>query len=264
MTDEPFDYGEVVVLEHQDDCGPDALTPVLDGRAGRRPWRRVRLGAGDAVPELTPAVRGVIVLGGSAGVPDDTHPDSWDDEMALIDACVERDVPLLGICLGAQMLAAARGGEVVRREVPRLDHIPLSRTAAAVEDPVFAGWPEGGVGLFIHQDGIASLPPDAVPMLDGADGGPAWRVGDGGVYGVQFHPETTADTLREWFADPEFLDIAERGGVDPEELVAEVERRQRFTLAAGVSMVGRWLDAVVGADDPGPQRRSRRATTAVG
>jgi GMP synthase (glutamine-hydrolysing) len=237
--------------------GPDLLVPVLDGRAGNRPWRMVHLGEAP-VPTLTDRVRGVLVLGGPMGVADgDEHP--WiADELVLLRAAVDGGIPVFGICLGAQLLATAMGGTVMRREVPEVGIFALDRTAAAQQDPVFAGWSDGAHVLLSHQDQVDTLPDGAEAMLTGSDGVPAWRTADGRGYGVQFHPETGPELFAAWAQHPDLRQLYANAGVDADELVADVRRRAAFLRAAGLSLVGRWLDGVVGADDPTPRKRSRQ------
>ncbi len=252
--DDVYDYGELLVLQHHDRTGPDLLVPTLDGRANRRPWRRVHLDV-EGVPALSDRVRGVLVLGGPMGV-HDTDAFPWlEDELALLRTAIDREVPVFGICLGAQLLATALGGEVTRRDVPEVGVFALDRTLGGTEDEIFAGWADGSPVLLHHQDQVTTLPTGAIAMLEGSDGTAAWRTGDGSGYAVQFHPETGPDLLAEWVASPDLRDLHERAGVDGEALVEEVRRRAAFLRAAGVSLVGRWLDGVVGADDPTPRRR---------
>lgn len=255
MSDEAYDYGRLLVIEHEDGCPPDALQPTLDGRASRRPWTRVDLGNGDAVPELTDDVRGILVLGGTMGVPDADRAPWMDAELDLLRTAVDRGVPVFGICLGAQLLATALGGEVERRDAPEVGFLPLTRASDADGDEVFAGWPNGAYALLIHEDQVTRLPDGATAMLEGSDGVPAWRTSDGLSYGVQFHPETTADTLARWLDDEGMQKLVADGGADAGALLDEARQRERFVLAVGVSMVGRWLDGVVGRDDPTPRRR---------
>lgn len=256
MTDD-FDHGELLVLQHAGHTGPSALTEVLDARAGRRPWRLVDLSAGAALPPLE-RVRGVVALGGPMSVSDvDEHP--WlTGERELLVAARAADIPVFGICLGAQLLAAASGGEVTTREVPEIGYLPLGRTEGAADDPVFAGWPDGAAVLFVHDDEVARLPDGAVPMLDGSDGpAAAWRAPDGRSYGVQFHPEVDAAQVGSWCRREANLPRFERAGVDPDALAEEATRRDRFHRAVGLALVGRWLDAIVGRDDPDPTRGRR-------
>ena len=254
-----FDFGELVVLQHAPNCDPAALAPVLDARAGRRTWRLIDIAGGGAYPDLERA-RGVLVLGGPMGVPDANEHPWMGGELALLRDAVDRGIPVFGICLGAQLLGAALGGRVERRQVPEIAFIPLRRTEAAADDTVFAGWPDGSRALMWHEDEVVELPEDAELMLSGSDGVAAWRAADGLSYGVQFHPEADAAHVAMWCESDSSLAAMGAAGVDAAELIEESLRRERFTLAVGLSLVGRWLDGVVGRDDPAPPRRTRAAT----
>jgi len=252
MSDEAFDYGRLLVLQHVDWAGPGSLVETLDGRANKRPWDLVDTPTA-GVPALTEAVRGILVLGGPMSVHDD---DGWiADEKALIAAAVEAGVPVLGICLGTQLLAEATGGTVTRRDEVALGFSDLSRTTEAADDEIFAGWVDGSLGFFSHEWEVATLPPGAVPMLAGHNGAaPAYRLADGLSYGVQFHAEILPATLEDWLSRERGQRMAAAVGRTPEDLADEARRRDRFTRAAGVSLVGRWIDGVVGRQDPTPRR----------
>lgn len=254
--DDGFDYGELLVVQHAAHTGPSALTPVLDAR-DRRPWRLVDLGAGAPFPDLDDT-RGILVLGGPMGVADrDDHP--WiDDELEVLREADRRSIPVFGICLGVQLLGTALGGAVARREVPEIGFLPLTRTEEARDDAVFAGWPDGAAAAFLHQDEVTDLPAGATPMLNGSDGVAAWRAPDGVSYGVQFHPEVDGAQLGGWVDREEHRPHFTAARVDPDAFAAEAQRRDPFLRAVGLSLVGRWLDQVVGADDPDP-KRGRRA-----
>lgn len=245
-----YDYGELVVLQHQDDVPLDALEPVLEGRAHDRPYRIHNLGAGDPVPTLDARMRGVLVLGGSMGLPDEDRPDWMIEEMGFLAGAVEGEIPVFGICLGCQLLAAALGGEVERRDAPEVGFYALNRTLGAEDDTVFAGWPEGGNVLMVHEDQVTRLPDGATEMLQGSDGVSAWRAADGRSYGVQFHPEVTIGTLETWAAKDRLVRMMRDAGFEPDTMLEEFRRREPFLKAVGVSLVGRWLDQVVGAKDP--------------
>lgn len=246
-----YDYGELVVVAHHDSTGPGALTPTLDGRASRRPWRLVRPDQGAPLPAELDRIRGVLVLGGPMGVADADHTDWLRAELDWLAGVLEAGIPVFGICLGHQLLAHVLGGRVARRQRPEIGLVAVRRTAAAADDPVWAGWPDGATVLMVHDDEVVALPDGAVEVAVGADGVTAFRAADS--YGVQFHPEATVEQLEAWLArDP---DRAARAGVDPAALLAEVRRRIRFLHAVGIPLVGRWLDRVVGRDDPTPRRR---------
>lgn len=257
MSDETYDYGELVVLQHGELTGPGHLTTLLDERAQRRPWRRVRLGQDELLPRLEEGARGLLVLGGLQSVTEADQHVWMGPEIDLIAAAVEDGIPVFGICLGAQLLATALGGEVSRRSTPEVALAPLERTEAAGDDEVFAGWPDGAQVVLIHEDEVSDLPQGAVPMLEGSDGVPAWRAPDGHSYGVQFHPEATADQVASWVQSEAGREKWGAAGVDPDAFAEDARRRERFLRANGVALVNRWIDGVVGASDPSPRKHRR-------
>ena len=138
---------------------------------------------------------------------------AWDPEFApeveLIREAVAREVPFLGVCLGAQLLAYALGGEVSRLPRRLIAWAPLEVTAA--DDPVLGALPNGAHALHWNEDGIEP-PPGAVEVYARPEGGRAegFRVGRL-AWGVQFHPEIDAAALDGWYA--EWGDLLEPAGV---------------------------------------------------
>jgi GMP synthase (glutamine-hydrolysing) len=233
---------ELVVLQHHPCTGASGFTEVLDARAHLVPWRATDVPSGESLPGLD-TLGGVLVMGGPMGVPDaDDHP--WmADELTWLGQVVQAQVPVLGICLGAQLLATALGGKVERLDVPEIGYPPVRRGEAASGDEVAAGWPDGASALFFHEDEVTALPNDGEVVLEGADGPAAWRCGSG--LGVQFHPEVTLDQLEAWVELPELRAHLDTAGVAAEDLLAEARRRSRFTLAQGRALLARWIDGPV-------------------
>ena len=234
---------ELLVLVHTPGAGPSAFVDVLDGRTTIAPWRAVDVPAGEPLPGGTDGLAGVLVMGGRMSAVDPQQHPWMAGELALLRAAVDDGVPVFGVCLGAQLLAQALGGEVVARETPMIGFHPLTRTPVGEGDEVTAGWPDGAPGLFVHEDEVTTLPPDAVALLTGTDGVSVWR--DGSAHAVQFHPELTAEQLEAWVESGLVGDLFARAGVDGAALIEEARRRDRYTVAIGRALVGRWIDAVV-------------------
>lgn len=255
-----YDYGELLVFQHAVQTGPSALTEVLDARARRRPWRLVDLRGGAVFPGLHRA-RGIILLGGPMGA-DDVIEHPWlEDELEILSEARGAGIPVFGICLGSQLLALVFGGEVAPRAKPEIAFVSLSRTQAGRSDAVFAGWPDGAAAVSMHVDEVTRLPEGALEMLEGSNDAAAWRAPDGHSYGVQFHPEVDAAQVAAWSRREDKQARFTAAGVDPAEFATEAGRRNRFLRAVGLSLVGRWIDVVVGRDDPDPKRGRRARQT---
>lgn len=159
----------------------------------------------------------VVVLGGGF-LPDADADAPWlAPTRALVGEALNRDVPVLGICLGGQMLAHVAGGNV-KGDVgaPESGSTPVRWRAAVREDPVFHDVPEVVPAIEHHVDAITALPAEAVWLAE-SDRCPyqAFRLGDT-AWGVQFHPEVTPDRIRTWNQDK----LREQG-FDPDEVYAK-------------------------------------------
>jgi GMP synthase-like glutamine amidotransferase len=162
------------------------------------------ISAGEPLPALG-EVAGILSLGGRESVTElDRYPYLQDEERLLREA-VEAGVPVLGVCLGGQLLAHALGGSVRRAPAREIRWFAAERLPAADGDPLFGGLPEAVSFVRWNEDAF-ELPPDGVELLrrTGA-GADAFRVGDA-AWGVQFHPELDGDMLDGWYgAYPETL-----------------------------------------------------------
>ena len=183
-----------------------------------RDVRLVRTFAGDAVPREPDGAEAVVVLGGGMGVYEQDRLPHLRDELALLRACVERQVPVLGICLGAQLLASALGARVAPAGSKE---IGFYRVKLEVADPLFAGLDDSFVAFHWHGDAFA-LPPGAVPLASsGMTPLQAFRFGERS-YGIQFHLEVDESTLGAMVGSGD-AELREEG-VDPDALLAQASR----------------------------------------
>lgn len=143
--------------------------------------------------------QGVIVMGGPMSANDDLP--GLRAELALIDDTLREGLPLLGICLGSQMIAKALGARVYRNAELEIGWEPVWPTAAAKDDPVFNGLasPE----MFFHWHGETFDLPSGAEWLAYSRKcrHQAYRYGRN-VYGVQFHPEITPEMIADWCDQP--------------------------------------------------------------
>jgi GMP synthase-like glutamine amidotransferase len=184
-----------VVLQHAAFEGPGALGPAV-GATGA-PLSVVRLDLGQPVPAPADlaAMAGLVAMGGPMGVHDDLE---WlEPERALLRAAVEAGLPVLGVCLGAQQLAAALGGTVMRGPAPEVGVGEVHLTEEAFVDPVFGPAPTPLPCVHWHGDTF-TLPRGAVRLAGNeAYENQAFRLGEK-AYGLQFHVEVTGALVAHW------------------------------------------------------------------
>jgi GMP synthase (glutamine-hydrolysing) len=187
----------VLVVQHEPFEGPGTLAAALSSCE----LRLVRTFAADPVPrELRE--EGLLVLGGGMGVYEaDRHP-HLRDEMRLLARAFQLDRPILGICLGSQLLAAALGGEVGKAPRKEIGWYGVELLPGARNDALFEGVPRSFTALHWHGDAF-TLPPGAVPLAASSMTPlQAFRAGQHS-WGVQFHLETDAQVLEAMLASGE-------------------------------------------------------------
>jgi GMP synthase-like glutamine amidotransferase len=178
-----------------------------------------------ALPDEPGAYRGIVCLGGPMGVFDDSDHPWLAGVRHLLARAVTARTPVLGVCLGAQLLAVAAGGRVEPGESgPEVGPLLVAKRDAAWRDPLFADLPFMPDVLQFHSDTIVRLPPNAELLAAGTRyPNQAFRVGPA-AYGIQFHIETTPELVLAWArSSPEAAATARPGDLEPERL-AEVHR----------------------------------------
>lgn len=177
----------------------------------------------EPVPGLEDVRGGVLLLGGQGSALDETRYPWLPEVRALLREAVEEHVPVLGICLGHQVLADALGGRVsVADPLGGEDGPVLVRwLEGAASDPVLGGVASDGPAAIVpqsHHDVVAELPPGAEELAVSATyRNQAFRLGS--ALGVQFHPEASPELMARWAAneghDPDAMRAAMEA-VDPE------------------------------------------------
>ncbi len=183
-----------LVLQQMSFEGPALIGEVAAARGLE--LRIIRTDSGEPVPsaDSVEAYEGLIVLGGAMGaLDDDAHP-ALAAERALVAAAIDRGVPVLGMCLGAQIIALAAGAELRRGDESEDGLGTVELTDAGRDDPVIG--PAGPtVPVFHWHEDTMTLPEGAV-LLASNENYPhqAFRLGRT-VYGFQFHLEMGPDQL---------------------------------------------------------------------
>ncbi|MFF0268814.1 type 1 glutamine amidotransferase [Kribbella sp. NPDC004536] len=226
----------VLIIENDRESGPGRLLDWLDAKALSPVV--VRAWDGDPVPATVDGHAALVLLGGGM-LPDEDERSPWlPAERALLrDA--HGQVPVLGICLGGQLLAHTFGGEVRGKYgLPEKGVTSLTVLPAAADDVLLAGLPPVVRAVESHQDQITRLPSDAV-LLMSSERCPHQMLRIGQSWGVQFHPEVSAARVHQW--SPERLRSL---GFDPAQVVADAEQYAVELDKTWSTVVGRFLDLV--------------------
>ncbi len=182
----------------------------------------------------------VLVLGGAMNVDEgDVH--GWlHTERRIVGELIEREVPLIGLCLGSQMVASAAGAVPRRAPRPEIGWHTVELTDAGRDDPLLGPLAPAFMAFQWHSYEFP-LPPGAVALarsevcLQGA------RIGES-AWAMQFHPEVTKADALHWTAHFESDADAIRIGVDPNALTLEIEAKMDAFNELGRDLCRRWLD----------------------
>jgi GMP synthase-like glutamine amidotransferase len=181
---------------------------------------------------------GLVFMGGPMSVNDDLP--YLRREIEIIREAAGKGLPILGVCLGAQLIAKAFGASVYRNEVKEIGWYPIYWTGEAAHDGLFAGLP-GPATVFHWHGETFDLPPGAVRLsYSEACRIQAFRFG-GNIYGLQFHLEVTPAMIGAWLAeDVNAADLRELDHpVDPGAGCQELAR-------LGAAVFGRWASLAGG------------------
>jgi GMP synthase (glutamine-hydrolysing) len=209
----------VLSLVHQWDAASGVFADVV-AEAGHELVERNVAEAG--VPEER--FGAVLVFGGAMHVDQEERHGWLRDEDAYLRRLVEEGVPVLGVCLGGQLLAKALGAPVRRLPSPEVGWYEIELTPEAADDPVFAALPQRFDSFQWHSYAF-EVPPGGVLLARNDRCHQAYRAGEA-AWGLQFHAEVTPGIVAGWIASsrPE-----EDGAIDVERLRTDSDRH-----------IGRW------------------------
>ncbi len=207
-----------LIIQHCGDSPPGNVLTIL--RSYGHSIQTIRTDLGDPIPENLDNLDAIISCGGPQTVrkPDDV----LNQEFTLLANAHAAGIPILGLCLGAQILAHALGGEVALLEGgPEVGFHEVALTPDGREDPLFKGIPWWTKQFQWHEDEISKAPPDArILSSSKRTKVQAFAVGTNS-YGVQYHPEYTRQLVVDHWERPD--GFTEAGG-GKEELAKQTDR----------------------------------------
>jgi GMP synthase (glutamine-hydrolysing) len=233
----------LLVLQHAGCEPPGVYEEVLRDRG--IPIARVVMDEARGLPDWRRHA-GIVVMGGAMGAYEERlHP--WlAAEKRLIAEAVEAGTPYWGVCLGAQLLAAALGARVAPGTAPELGIQSVALTEEAAGDPVFSAAPPTFRTLQWHGDTYEL--PDGATRLARSERYEQQAFTIGAAYGLQFHLEVDGALAETWMSVPDYVAELERldGDDAPARMLEGVRAAQAETVPLARSLFARWLVAVAG------------------
>jgi GMP synthase-like glutamine amidotransferase len=183
----------VLIFRHTATEGPGYFAEFLDRHA--IPWQLLRIDAGDAVPDTLSGYSGLCLMGGPMSVNDDLP---WIHlELALIRLAVEQDVPVIGHCLGGQLMSKALGGAITLNPVKEIGWGEVRVTDTDASRDWLGDTPQP-MNVFHWHGETFSIPPGAMRVLENAHcANQAFALNDR-HFGMQCHVEMTPELIASW------------------------------------------------------------------
>jgi GMP synthase (glutamine-hydrolysing) len=154
----------IIVFQHSDNGGPGRLGVTLRDHGFSLDIRRPDKPGGKGVPADLDNVHGVVILGGAMNVTDIDKLPWMQEEAAFIRKAHEARLPIVGICLGGQLIAHALGGQVAPREKPMVGFYPVKILTAGQTETILSGIPWEQQQLFSCGQEVTQLPPGATAL----------------------------------------------------------------------------------------------------
>jgi len=229
----------VCIVQHVEVETPGILAEVL--QAAGVSSRFVRIFRGEPIPPSLADAAGVVVMGGPMGVYEQARCVFLADELRLIEQALHAGTPVLGVCLGSQLLAAALGTPVTPGARKEIGWHRVSLTPAAATDPLWAGVASSFMGYHWHGD-VFELPHGAT-ALAASELTPcqAFRY-DRSAYGLLFHLEVTAPIVTAMVAA--FTDELTQCGIDGDAILQRMPDHLPPLQAIGRAVLTRWARLV--------------------
>jgi GMP synthase (glutamine-hydrolysing) len=244
----------VCVVQHVPSEPPGIIAEAL--RSCGVPVLLVRVHQGDRVPRRMAAFSGLVVMGGPMGVYDQAQYPFLRQELRLIENALSERRPILGVCLGSQLLAAALGAPVTRGCQKEIGWHPVTLGRAAAHDVLWADLPESFVAFHWHGD-VFELPRGAAPLAwSRLTDYQAFRHGDS-AYGILFHQEVTERIIARMTRT--FRHELREVGLSEGRLLDEVPVHLPPLQAIGRTVFRRWAALVKGEHDAEPGERMIQA-----
>ncbi|MHB1951018.1 MAG: type 1 glutamine amidotransferase [Acidiferrobacteraceae bacterium] len=230
----------VIISRHVPGEGPGYLAEFLERE--RIPYRIVKIDAGESLPERIDGISGLVFMGGPMSVND---PLPWIPRaLDLIRASIDRDLPVLGHCLGGQLISKALGGTVRRQSAREIGWFPVTVSA----NPVALDWtdPLGASFEAFHWHGETFTVPDGATHILASEACANQAFVIGRSLALQCHVEMTRAMVGRWTREGAHeLSDTGRSVQTPAQLLEQLEARIERLHRVADRLYGRWLKGFV-------------------
>lgn len=228
-----------LAIVHQPDAGPGVFADAMRERGVQLDQWLIAEGPAPAEPAAYDAV---LTFGGAMHTHQEGDHRWLREEKSLLRGLIDAGIPLLGMCLGSQLVAEAAGATARRASAPEIGWHEVELTPDGTTDPLLGGLPHRFEAFQWHSY-ESTLPPGATPLATSDVCLQAYRL-DGPAWGIQFHAEVSRGDAEYWIDDYRSDPDAVRIGLDAEAL----RRRTRSAIGAwnelGRALCGRFADAI--------------------
>ncbi len=228
--------GKFVVLQHADAEKPGIIADALASHG--HSTQPILTFKGEQVPPDLEGVQGVVIMGGPMSVYEQRQYPFLKDEIRLVEKALRVGKPVLGVCLGSQLLAASLGSKV-RKGQKEIGWYPVTLTEHAAEDPLLKNIERSFMACHWHGD-IFDLPGGAARLAGSSlTDCQAFRYGQN-AYGFLFHMEMTYEVLQAMART--FADELKEEGIEGEEIVRQGEEYLPDLQKVGNIIFERWAE----------------------
>ena len=231
----------VLIFRHSPTEGPGYFTTFLERH--NIPWKLVRADTGEAIPTDLNGVSGLCLMGGPMSVNDDLP---WiAPELALIRQAIAADIPVIGHCLGGQLMAKALGGSVGPTPIKEIGWGDIRITDADAARPWLGDSTQPMLAFHWHGETF-TIPPAAQRILESQHCANQAYVLNGRHIGMQCHVEMTPELIRSW-CDSGAAEIeasASPGVQQPEAIQADMTTRTAQLHHLADKIYSRWIQGL--------------------
>lgn len=190
--------GKIIVIQHVCNEGPGLIRTFFENVGW--PMEVIDLSKGDMLPHSLESIAAVVMLGGPMNACEENEYPFLKKEDDFISRLIVEEIPFLGVCLGAQLLAKACQGRIVKARAGEVGWFTVSLTREGIRDSLFCGLPPCLTVFQWHEDTF-EIPDGATLLVTGKPCvNQAFRVGQY-AYGLQFHMEVTPPMVGTWVKD---------------------------------------------------------------